>query len=719
MKSALISVVVLSLSGTLAFQANRVAPALVKPSDLVLSIEAVGSMPGPSNAASPVVAGKDLLLVDQAGSIYRWAGSSPQSLLSPRTAPAGLKLLGRESVLSVAANEAGTVLYVVFTASSAPRGVPSRKSTRPGADAWQVFYTFDYANGALSNPKPFAALEMRSDGHTGGGLAALADGSVLFATGDNGDAGEDGRTWAQDPTSHIGKILRIYPADGRMTVVAVGVRNVQRLSIAPREGEAWLDFVDMGGSVAEEFNSVRLTDLLQDGQMKNFGWGRHADGRAREGTFHVDAGGAAQRAIGTDERGFVRPIAEFGREGAAEFGASGPVSSDVSFRRISALMADLSGGGVFAITGSRTARGQDVFRVGLRDSTAKAVTLKQLARDARPDPRFFNFPDGSAGVLLEQTGEFFRLTEVREGTGGASGSVARDGFLDSNGVRIHYVEQGSGPAVILIHELDGGIRTWIESGIFQDLARDHRVVAIDARGHGLSDKPHEPAAYGSEMARDLSRLMDHLSIPRAHIVGYSMGAEVLTMLLVSEPARVTSASLIAGAGRFRAKPTDDQHMEEEALEFVNFGVSPKLFLEQMPEGTPDPTTEELKAAHAATLADPGRDTQALAAFSRARPARRVTSQQIAAVRVPTIGIAGTADPDLDELRALVALRPDVTLITVKDAMHAGRTGVLRQAECLAALRTFLVAHVSRPAVTISPHAADKRSGWRTGVNSSG
>jgi pimeloyl-ACP methyl ester carboxylesterase len=686
--SRTIGVIALSFStAALAFQASRIAPAPVKASDLVVTIEPVGRMPVPTNATSPVVAGSDLLLVDQTGSLYRWDGSMAQPILSLRTAPSALKPVGTEALVNVASNETGTVVYVVFTSSVVPRGVPSRKSTRPGANAWQVFYKYDFAAGALSNPKPFAALEVRTDGHTGGGLAALADGSVLFATGDNGDAGEDGRNWAQDPASHIGKILRIYPADGRITVVATGVRNVQRLSIGPREGEAWLDFVDMGGSVAEEFNSIRLTDLLQDGQTKNFGWGRHADGRTREGTFYIDAGGVAQRAIGADEPGFVRPVAEFGREGAAEFAASGPVASTVSFRRISALVGDLSGGSVFAITGSRTARGQDVFRVVLRDPSGKPVTLKQLAGDGRPDPRFFNFPDGSAGVLLEKTGEFFRLTELRDSS--AAASIALDGFFDSNGVRIHYVEQGSGPVVMLVHELDGGIRTWMDSGIFQDLARDHRVIALDARGHGLSGKPHDPAAYGMEMARDISRLMHHLSIPRAHVVGYSMGAEVLTMLLVSEPARVASAALIAGAGRFRTRSTDEQHMGEEALEFVNFGVSPKLFLEQTPEGTPDPTIEELKAAAAAALADPGRDTQALAAFSRARPARLVTPQQIASVQIPTIGIAGTGDPDLESLKDLVSLRPAVTLVAVKDATHAGRASVVRRPECLAALRAFL------------------------------
>jgi pimeloyl-ACP methyl ester carboxylesterase len=480
--------------------------------------------------------------------------------------------------------------------------------------------------------------------------------------------GEDGRTWAQDPASHIGKILRIYPADGRVTVVATGVRNVQRLSIGPREGEAWLDFVDMGGSVAEEFNSIRLTDLLQDGQTKNFGWGRHADGRTREGTFYIDAGGVAQRAIGADEPGFVRPVAEFGREGAAEFAASGPVASTVSFRRISALVGDLSGGSVFAITGSRTARGQDVFRVALRDPSGRPVTLKQLAGDARPDPRFFNFPDGSAGVLLEKTGEFFRLTELRDST--AAASIALDGFFDSNGVRIHYVEQGSGPVVMLVHELDGGIRTWMDSGIFQDLARDHRVIALDARGHGLSGKPHDPAAYGMEMARDISRLMHHLSIPRAHVVGYSMGAEVLTMLLVSEPARVASAALIAGAGRFRTRSTDEQHMGEEALEFVNFGVSPKLY-----SGT--------DARRHARPDDRGVEGRRRGRLGRSRPghtgAGRVFPRASGATRDSTANRV-RADPDdrhcghgrsrSREPQDLVSLRPAVTA-SRSDATHAG------------------------------------------------
>jgi pimeloyl-ACP methyl ester carboxylesterase len=671
-------------------QVSALVPPPVKDAGLVLKIESVGRMPAATNAASPVPARGALLLIDQKGSLYRWDGTATQPMLSA-TMPAGLKPMGGEALLNVAASDAGNAVFVVFTSSSVPRGVPTRKSTRPGADSWQVFYRFDFDGAALSNAKPIVAIEVRSDGHTGGGLAVLADESLLFATGDNGDAGEDGRAFAQDPSSHLGKILRIQPKDGSVTVVAAGVRNTQRLTIGAREGEAWLDFVDMGGSVAEEFNSIRVVDLLRAGPIRNFGWGRSvADGKTREGTFYIGPDGVAQAAVASDEPAFVSPVAQFGREAAKAFGGSGSVSSSVSFRRISALFADLPSGLLFATTGSRAAQRQDVFRVALVDKDAKPVTLLQLAKGDRADPRLFSFPDGSAGVLIETTGEFFRLTEVAADPPAPAGP--RDGFFDSNGVRIHYVEQGSGPAVVLVHEIDSSIRTWMTSGIFQNLARDHRVVAMDVRGHGLSGKPQESAAYGPELAKDISRLLDHLSIPRAHVVGYSMGAEILAMLLVTEPQRVATATLIAGAGRFRKLPTDDQHMEEEALEYLNIGVSPKLFLEESPENTPDPTNEELRVLAATALADPGRDVRALAAFSRARPARMIPAAQAGAVRVPTLGLAGSLDPELESLRALQGLRPDITLTVIDGATHSGPKRALDRPQFLAALRAFLDAH---------------------------
>ena len=95
----------------------------------------------------------------------------------------------------------------------------------------------------------------------------------------------------------------------------------------------------------------------------------------------------------------------------------------------------------------------------------------------------------------------------------------------TDGIKIHYFELGgSGSPVILIHGYTANAEgKWIKPNIAQTLAARHRVIAIDARGHGRSDKPHDPAKYGPRMAADVIELMDQLKIPKAHIHGYSMG----------------------------------------------------------------------------------------------------------------------------------------------------------------------------------------------------
>ena len=109
------------------------------------------------------------------------------------------------------------------------------------------------------------------------------------------------------------------------------------------------------------------------------------------------------------------PVSEFGREGATYVAISGPVISTTSFSRITALFGDLVSGGVYAVTSPLSVKRQPVYRVRLIDRDGRTVALKELAGSERGDPRFFNFPDGTAGMLLEHSGAFYRLTEQRPG----------------------------------------------------------------------------------------------------------------------------------------------------------------------------------------------------------------------------------------------------------------------------------------------------------------
>jgi hypothetical protein len=353
-----------------------------------------------------------LLLIDQGGFLYRWDGTTATTLLSAKTLPPGVKPLAGEWLMNVAADRTGTRVYVMFVSSTLPKGVPKLMSPRD-PDGWYLLFEYQFDGALLTQPRCVTAMQIRSEGHTGGGLVVADDGSVLFAVGDNGDSYEDGREHGQSIGTHLGKIIRVNPADGAVKVAAMGVRSVQRLALVSSGDQRWVTFADPGGWIAEEVNAVPLADLLGDA-APNFGWGRRAaDDTAREGTFYIDRLGNSRAPIPADETGFVPPVGQFGRSAHEPIAVSGPVSSPASFARITLLFGDLVTGRVLATTGSIDTRRQPVLEVGLVDAAGQPTSLKALAGEARPVPRFFTFPDGTAGVLLEKTGEFHRLTELR------------------------------------------------------------------------------------------------------------------------------------------------------------------------------------------------------------------------------------------------------------------------------------------------------------------
>ena len=139
----------------------------------------------------------------------------------------------------------------------------------------------------------------------------------------------------------------------------------------------------------------------------------------------------------------------------------------------------------------------------------------------------------------------------------------KDGFFTtSDGVKIHYLLHGdSGSWVVLIHGYsDSAQRMWFNTGIAPEIARHHRVVAIDNRNHGQSDKP---TPGGSGRAQDVVELMDHLKIQKAHIHGYSMGGGITGQLLGMIPERFITAGF-GGSGMNETNAT--YRAEAEAMD---------------------------------------------------------------------------------------------------------------------------------------------------------
>jgi hypothetical protein len=262
-------------------------------------------------------------------------------------------------------------------------------------------------------------------------LLTLDDDKLLYFTGDSLPFGTDGRAAPQDDSSHVSKLLLVDSVAKDYQVVGKGVRNPQHAEFVAGTNKGLIAFMDIGGVTAEEINVVSLVDLLDTTVIENFGWGRNADGNTREGTMYIEPGVGGTFGsppyLGnapSPELGFVQPYAQFrlyGAVGASDFVAiSGPVTSTSSFSSLQMLFADLNAGTLFGTvaTVQDSVVNVTVCFVNITDvsnpSSEPFPSVNYFNGDARADPRFFQFPDGTAGVLLERTGEFFRFTEVEE-----------------------------------------------------------------------------------------------------------------------------------------------------------------------------------------------------------------------------------------------------------------------------------------------------------------
>lgn len=136
--------------------------------------------------------------------------------------------------------------------------------------------------------------------------------------------------------------------------------------------------------------------------------------------------------------------------------------------------------------------------------------------------------------------------------------------FDSGGLSLAYdditPDGGASGAVVLVHGFaTNRAENWRRLGWYGAFERKgYRVVAHDARGHGESDKPHDPAAYGQGvLVEDILRLMDHVGLERADLMGYSMGARLSLQVALQHPDRVANL-IVGGIGGRMLKPPESQ-----------------------------------------------------------------------------------------------------------------------------------------------------------------
>ncbi len=221
-----------------------------------------------------------------------------------------------------------------------------------------------------------------------------------------------------------------------------------------------------------------------------------------------------------------------------------------------------------------------------------------------------------------------------------SESLSEEKHIDANGVQIRFTDEGNGQAVILIHGFAANAElNWRLPGITAALAEQYRVIALDVRGHGRSAKPHETNAYGLEMVNDVIRVMDHLEVDKAHLVGYSMGGFITMKLMTHHPDRVISATL-GGSGGIR---DDFDHGWDKAMaEKLDGGAS---FVDALVTTLPkDLSLQDSQIAMMKAMFG-NQDNKALTAVLRSWHELTVSNASLKNNQIPTLFIYGSDEDE--------------------------------------------------------------------------
>ena len=231
--------------------------------------------------------------------------------------------------------------------------------------------------------------------------------------------------------------------------------------------------------------------------------------------------------------------------------------------------------------------------------------------------------------------------------------------FDSDGVRIAFIDEGQGDPVLLVHGFASSIRdNWTDPGWVSLLAGNgFRVIAIDNRGHGQSEKLYDPALYTAPlMAEDCRRLLDHVGVARADVMGYSMGARICAFMALKHPDRVRSA-IFAGMGANMVRPMAGTGPIAHALEAKSI----------------DEVSNAAARTFRAFAEKTGSDLKALAACIRG--AREpITREAVASLKMPVLVVSGSEDVIGGSAEDLAQLIPGAEAVTVPRRDHMRTVG---------------------------------------------
>jgi pimeloyl-ACP methyl ester carboxylesterase len=228
-------------------------------------------------------------------------------------------------------------------------------------------------------------------------------------------------------------------------------------------------------------------------------------------------------------------------------------------------------------------------------------------------------------------------------------------YAHHQGLRIHYQVDGEGPPLVLQHGFTSSLKSWYLNGYVEALRHDYQLILVDARGHGASDKPLDPAAYDLSLrAGDVVAVLDALHLHTAAFWGYSMGGRIGFGLAKYAPDRLT-ALIIGGMHPYdrrlpvSSRPDGADPDTFVAALFERLGINPATL--------PPERREELFA----------NDFQALAALQRDEPS---VEEILPTMTMPCLLYASEADPYYAGAYQAAQVIPHATFVALQGLDHA-------------------------------------------------
>jgi pimeloyl-ACP methyl ester carboxylesterase len=238
---------------------------------------------------------------------------------------------------------------------------------------------------------------------------------------------------------------------------------------------------------------------------------------------------------------------------------------------------------------------------------------------------------------------------------------------NNQGVHIHFDSEGAGVPLVCMHGFSSNRTIWRSSNFVAPLGQDYRLVLIDARGHGESDKPHEPAAYDfHHMVDDIIAVLDTLHIDRTHYLGYSMGGEIGFALATRYPQRLRSL-IVGGSSPYNRETAADVDF---LLDLYGKGVAHGI--EALIAGFAE--WGEVTPAHEARLRSADLHAQ-LAWLHWYRTHIPFYGNALAAMTMPCLLYAGELDePYYSDSKAGAAQLPNATFVGLPGMKHGEAGG---------------------------------------------